>query len=93
MYIQESLILHPYIALIPAIIFGIIYYRLRKKILGFTASTWILYFIYETLNLLRITCSGDCGIRADLVLIYPLLIILTMVSIVQTVKNLPLKNK
>ncbi len=87
MYVLAILILHPYIALLPTIIFGLVYLKLHKKLIGITTIIWLLYFIYETLNLLRITCSGDCGIRADLLLIYPLLSILTMIAIVQSVKK------
>jgi hypothetical protein len=87
MYIEQILILHPYLALIPAVLFGIIYFKFRDKITGLTAIFWLLYFIYETLNLLRITCSGDCDIRADIFLIYPILLIFSVISIIKAIKS------
>lgn len=84
----------PIVALIPAILFGLIFFKIRGKLIGVTAILWLLYSIYETLMFLRITCSGDCNIRVDLLLIYPLLIIFTAGALSQirekiiiTVKN------
>jgi len=35
---------------------------------------WALYGVYEYLMHFRILCSGECNIRVDLLLIYPLLL-------------------
>lgn len=88
MNILQMLILCPYIALIPTFVFGVIYFKFHNKIIGLTTVLWLLYFIYETLNLLRITCSGDCNIRVDLLLIYPILLIFSLISIVKVTKIL-----
>lgn len=36
---------------------------------------WLLYAVYETGMQRRWLCSGECNIRVDLLLIYPLLLI------------------
>jgi hypothetical protein len=36
---------------------------------------------------LRILCSGECNIRVDLLLLYPVLLLLTVVSIVVIVRG------
>ena len=53
-----------------------------------TASTaWILYGVYEYLMRFRVLCSGECNIRIDLLLIYPILLILSIIAIVMLVKR------
>ena len=37
--------------------------------------TWLLYAAYETAMRLRWLCSGECNIRIDLLVIYPMLLI------------------
>ena len=90
-FLGNIFIPHPYIALIPAAIFLLIYTKLKKKFFLIIGCVWGLYAVYETLNLLRITCSGECNIRIDLLLFYPILIGLTITGviygIVKLVKN------
>lgn len=60
----------------------------RRKVLPYiTAALWILYGIYESLMYLRILCTGECNIRVDLLLIYPLLIIVTIVGTISAVRK------
>jgi hypothetical protein len=73
---------YPFLSLIPSFVLGVIYFNKRKKLIGITAILWFWYFIYETLNHLRITCSGECNIRIDLLLIAPMLFLLTVISLV-----------
>jgi hypothetical protein len=47
---------------------------------------WLLYSAYETAMRLRWLCTGECNIRVDLLLIYPLLLALTVVGIVSLVR-------
>ena len=35
---------------------------------------WVAYGVYEYLMYRRVLCSGECNIRVDLLLIYPLLL-------------------
>jgi hypothetical protein len=43
---------------------------------------WVLYAAYETAMQQRWLCSGECNIRVDLLLIYPLLLASTVAGIV-----------
>ena len=48
--------------------------------------TWLLYAAYETAMQLRWLCSGECNIRVDLLLMYPLLLAATVVGIVSLLR-------
>jgi hypothetical protein len=48
--------------------------------------TWLLYAAYETAMRLRWLCSGECDIRVDLLLIYPLLLAATVVGMVSLLR-------
>ncbi len=39
------------------------------------AMAWALYGGYESLMYSRVLCSGECNIRVDLLLIYPVLLL------------------
>lgn len=43
--------------------------------------TWLLYAAYETGMRQRWLCSGECNIRVDLLLIYPLLLIASAAAV------------
>jgi hypothetical protein len=75
------MIAYPFLSLIPSFILGGMYCYKRKKLIAMTAFLWFCYFIYETLNSLRITCSGECNIRVDLLLLAPLFYCLTALSL------------
>ena len=47
---------------------------------------WLLYAAYETAMRLRWLCSGECNIRVDLLLIYPLLLATTIVGVVSLLR-------
>jgi hypothetical protein len=66
---------HPFLAaLIGLVLLGL---GGRSQRRGATAVgiMWVLYAIYETGMQQRWLCSGECNIRVDLLLIYPLLVI------------------
>ena len=54
--------------------------RRRRTAIG-VGIVWLLYFVYETGMQLRWLCSGECNIRVDLLLIYPLLLILLVTAV------------
>lgn len=91
-FLGNLFIPYPYIALLPATIFGLLYFKSKSKIILVTAVLWLLYAIYEWLHLLRIMCSGECNMRIDLFLIYPVLIILSIIALVVGVKNVTKSN-
>ena len=47
-----------------------------------TGIVWLLYAVYETGMKQRWLCTGECNIRVDLLLVYPILLVLTVVSVV-----------
>jgi hypothetical protein len=48
--------------------------------------TWLLYAAYETAMRLRWLCSGECNIRVDLLLIYPLLLAMTVGGVISLLR-------
>lgn len=42
------------------------------------AIAWLAYAPYEWLMHARVLCSGECNIRVDLLLIWPLLVIVSL---------------
>jgi hypothetical protein len=47
---------------------------------------WLLYAAYEAAMRLRWLCTGECNIRVDLLLIYPVLLAITVVAIVSLLR-------
>ena len=76
----------PVLALLLAAIFGALYVRCRSRVVLATALMWLAYFPYEMGMKLRILCSGECNIRVDLLLLYPVLLLLSVVSVVQAAR-------
>ena len=77
----------PALALVPAAVFGYFYIKGRSRVVLVTALLWLAYFPYELGMKLRILCSGECNIRVDLLLLYPVLLLLTVVSTVVIVRG------
>jgi hypothetical protein len=50
-------------------------WRIRRRIAVGVGVLWILYAFYELGMKRRWLCSGECNIRVDLLLIYPLLLV------------------
>lgn len=83
---------HPYLALIPAILFGILCFVSRSKTVLVASVLWLIYGLYEELHILRIICSGECNIRVDLLFIYIVLSVLSLLALLLGIGNL-LKSK
>ena len=70
-----------------AVLFGLLIvacFKLAHSHLLLAAGTlWIGYGIYEYLMQIRVLCSGECNIRVDLLLIYPVLLALTLASLLR----------
>lgn len=49
------------------------------------AALWGAYALYESLMYARVLCSGECNIRVDLLLIWPLLVFTTLYAVVRAV--------
>jgi hypothetical protein len=78
-------IMAPYVALIPAALFFSVYFKSRRWPVLTAAILWCIYSVYESGMMLRILCTGECNIRIDLLVIYPLLIFVSIIAIVSIV--------
>ena len=56
--------------------------------IGVTIGLWALYALYEYLMYRRVLCSGECNIRVDLLIIYPMLLSVTILTAVRVTKLL-----
>ena len=68
----------PFLALLPSAAFAILFLRCRRRTVLVTALAWLIYFPYEQSMKWRILCSGECNIRVDLLLLYPLLLLMSL---------------
>lgn len=76
----------PFLALLPAALFAFFYGRSRSRVTLVAALAWLAYFPYEQAMKLRILCSGECNIRVDLLLFYPLLAIVSVMAVAAYLK-------
>jgi hypothetical protein len=61
--------------------------KLRRRPTAVVAGgIWLLYAAYEAAMRLRWLCSGECNIRVDLLLIYPFLLVTTVVGLVSLLR-------
>ena len=72
----------PPAALVPAALFGLGFYWRRRPLTLLAAVLWLAYAGYEQAMKSRWLCTGECNIRVDLLLIYPLLLILSLAALV-----------
>jgi hypothetical protein len=70
------------------VLFAILYRVTRRRPTAIAASAWLCYTIYEYAMYRRWLCSGECNIRVDLLVIYPVLIVMTIVGCVAGVRGL-----
>jgi hypothetical protein len=75
-------ILAPLAGLAPTIIFLTFYFKQKRGPILLAAIIWAAYTVYEFLMHARILCSGECNIRVDLLVIYPLIWAVSIIAIV-----------
>lgn len=80
-------IVAPWLGLLPAGALGGLFIRTRQPLSAAAAGLWLLYVAYEYAMKWRIWCSGECNIRVDLLLIYPLLLAVSVAALVAVLKN------
>jgi hypothetical protein len=62
-------------------VFGFLY-RLRPRWIHLSAAlSWLAYTVWESLLRYGGLCSGECNIRVDLLVIYPLLLAVSLLSL------------
>jgi hypothetical protein len=72
----------PWLALLPAAVFGVLHQRSRVTSAATAALAWTAYATYEYGMQQRWLCTGECNIRVDLLLLYPVLLVLSLTAIV-----------
>jgi hypothetical protein len=77
----------PFLALIPAFIFAFIFVRCRRRVVLVASLAWLAYFPYEQAMKWRILCSGECNIRVDLLMLYPVLALVSVMAVYAYVKS------
>lgn len=75
-------------AVIGGLLVGVGGWRRRKTIIA-AGIFWLFYAAYETGMQQRWLCSGECNIRIDLLLIYPALLVATVLAIVSLIRARP----
>jgi len=82
------LIEHPLLAAVPGAVFVALFAASRKLLVLTAAAAWLAYLPYEYAMKLRLLCSGDCNIRLDLVVLYPALLIVSLVGLAVSARAL-----
>ena len=68
-------IVYPWLAAVVAAFFVVPGWRRRRWGVVTVGVVWVLYAAYETGMQQRWLCTGECNIRVDLLLIYPILLL------------------
>src|ERR1044072_1274327 len=87
-FLGSVFIPRPWLALGPGLLFGLFYIAVRHRFLVITAAVGVAYAVYEYTLYRRWLCSGECDIRVDLLLIYPVLLLLSVAALVLLVVSL-----
>jgi hypothetical protein len=74
-------IAYPLVALLVAVVFGALWRWRGRRAAAIAAVAWGGYAVYESLMKARVLCSGECNIRVDLLLIYPLLLAVSIAAL------------
>ena len=82
------LIEHPLLAAVPGAVFVALFAVSRKLLVLTAAAAWLAYLPYEYAMKLRLLCSGDCDIRLDLMVVYPVLLIVSVVGVAVSARTL-----
>jgi len=75
---MSILIEYPLLAVAPSIAFVGLYRFTRRPFLLALGLAWVSYGIYEYAMKERLLCSGECDIRIDLLVIYPVLAVTSL---------------
>ena len=72
----------PLVAAVPGLVFLVLYTRSRRHSTLVAGIAWLAYAVYEFGMHQRWLCSGECNIRVDLMLIYPMLLLLSLFGLI-----------
>lgn len=76
------LIIFPLLGVFISGLFCWFYYSQKLRSALISAALWLTYSGYEGLMYARVLCTGECNIRVDLLLIYPLLLLFSLLPFV-----------
>lgn len=82
MELLSVFIIFPLGAVLIGVGFAIAAWRRRRVLPGIAAILWCLYGVYEFLMYTRVLCTGECNIRIDLLIIYPVLLLVTLLGLI-----------
>jgi hypothetical protein len=77
----------PIAAFVPAAIFLGLYRKTQRFTALLAGLLWLAYLPYEYAMKWRILCSGECNIRVGLLLIYPVLLVTSLVALIVIVRS------
>ncbi len=80
------LVEQPLLAFLPAVAILLAAHNRRSRLATTMGIIWIVYALYELGMRNRILCSGDCNIRIDLLVIYPILVLCSLVAVVAVLR-------
>jgi hypothetical protein len=75
---MSILIALPWLAAVIGVLFAGFGWRTGRRSAVIAGIAWLIYSVYETGMQQRWLCTGECNIRVDLLLIYPVLILLSI---------------
>ena len=75
---------YPWLALGMAGCFAGLWWRWGQGSAGVAAGLWAAYCVYEWLMKARVLCSGECNIRVDLLVVYPVLLVVSGWALVRS---------
>ena len=78
---------YPWLAALVAIPFLGLGRRLGRRVAVAAGLAWLLYAVYEMGMKQRWLCSGECNIRIDLLLVYPVLLVFTLAGAVSLLRS------
>ena len=73
---------YPWLVIFPIGLFFYIGLAAKARFATATAVLWVIYGMYEWMMHARILCSGDCNVQIDLLVIYPILLLLSLTSLI-----------
>jgi hypothetical protein len=72
----------PWLALLAAGTLILIAAASRSRVALWVALSWWVYSLYEYAMKYRLLCSGECDVRIDLLVLYPVLFAATAIALV-----------
>ena len=79
---MDIFIRQPFLAAVPCLVLAGFFAASMRPVVLAAAGLWLIYVPYEYAIKFRLLCSGDCNIRVDLLLIYPVLLVVTLIACV-----------